>query len=80
MPDAEGAVLIAGEWVVKAEDDLKNAVHTLKLGPACPTGTNSLLPCSAKRREVRKGLFGVLEGAIPKDPRDRKAGCAHAGA
>ena len=28
---------VAGEWVAKAEEDLKVAVHTLKLGPECPT-------------------------------------------
>ena len=31
--------LVAAEWVAKAEADLTNAVHTLKLGPACPTDT-----------------------------------------
>ncbi|UCG46442.1 MAG: HEPN domain-containing protein [Phycisphaerales bacterium] len=32
-------IIVAGEWVTKAENDLKNAAHTLKLGKACPTDT-----------------------------------------
>jgi hypothetical protein len=39
MPDAESVALVAAEWVARAEDDLKNAAHTLKLGRTCPTGT-----------------------------------------
>jgi HEPN domain-containing protein len=39
MPEADPAVLVAAEWVAKAQDDLRNAAHTLKLGRACPTGT-----------------------------------------
>jgi HEPN domain-containing protein len=30
---------VAAEWVAKAENDLKNAGHTLKLGKDCPTDT-----------------------------------------
>ena len=32
-------VRVAGEWVRKAENDLRNATHTLKLGEDCPTDT-----------------------------------------
>jgi HEPN domain-containing protein len=32
-------IAVAREWVIKAENDLKNAAHTLKLGRACPTDT-----------------------------------------
>ena len=39
MPEADKLALVAAEWVAKAEDDLKNAAHTLKLGRACPTDT-----------------------------------------
>jgi HEPN domain-containing protein len=39
MPDAESVALVAAEWVARAEDDLKNAAHTLRLGRTCPTGT-----------------------------------------
>ena len=39
MPEAEAAAWVAAEWVTRAEDDLKNAAHTLRLGQAGPTGT-----------------------------------------
>jgi HEPN domain-containing protein len=32
-------VRVIQQWVQKAENDLKNATHTLKLGKACPTDT-----------------------------------------
>ncbi|MBN1866602.1 HEPN domain-containing protein [Candidatus Sumerlaeota bacterium] len=37
-PDPE-IVAVIGEWVQKAENDLTNAAHTLKLGRKCPTDT-----------------------------------------
>jgi HEPN domain-containing protein len=30
---------IAREWIIKAENDLKTASHTLKIGKGCPTDT-----------------------------------------
>ena len=39
MPGAENVNRVVAEWVTKAEDDLNNAAHTLKLGRTCPTGT-----------------------------------------
>jgi len=39
MPGTENVKLVGAEWVAKAEEDLSNATHTLKLGPACPTST-----------------------------------------
>src|SRR3989304_5503680 len=38
MPKAEFIIKVAGEWISKAENDLKNAVHTLKMADDCPTG------------------------------------------
>lgn len=32
-------IALVREWVEKAENDLKNAAHTLKLGQDCPTDT-----------------------------------------
>jgi len=32
---------VVRQWIVKAENDLKNAAHTLKLGSECPTDTVS---------------------------------------
>lgn len=37
MPHPDLAVI--REWIAKAENDLLNAVHTLKLGEQCPTDT-----------------------------------------
>jgi HEPN domain-containing protein len=39
MPGRDKANIVAGEWISKAENDLKNAAHTLKLGTDCPTDT-----------------------------------------
>ena len=40
MLDLDDEVLeIARQWVVKAENDLKNAAHTVKLKTDCPTDT-----------------------------------------
>lgn len=39
MPERDNAVVVAREWIAKAENDLKNAAHTLKLGTECPTDT-----------------------------------------
>jgi len=43
MPASDNAAAIAREWMSKAENDLKNAAHTLKLARRV-------------RREVRKLL------------------------
>jgi HEPN domain-containing protein len=37
-PDKE-VLSVVRDWVNKAENDLKNAAHTLKLGAECPTDT-----------------------------------------
>jgi len=37
-PDEE-VIAVVRQWVQKAENDLKNAAHTLKLGQDCPTDT-----------------------------------------
>lgn len=39
MKSPDGPVAIVREWVAKAENDLLNAAHTLRLGPRCPTDT-----------------------------------------
>lgn len=39
MRSADRAAEVAVEWIAKAENDLLNAVHTLKLGARCPTDT-----------------------------------------
>ena len=39
MPDPKAIIIVIREWLVKAENDLKNAAHTLTLGKDCPTDT-----------------------------------------
>ena len=39
MPEREKVLQVVREWIAKAENDLKTAAHTLKLGPGCPTDT-----------------------------------------
>lgn len=39
MPDREQVVEVAREWVEKAENDLKAAAFTLRMGADCPTDT-----------------------------------------
>jgi len=39
MPAPEPTLDVVREWLVKADHDLLNATHTLKLGAACPTDT-----------------------------------------
>ncbi|MBI4027256.1 MAG: HEPN domain-containing protein [Verrucomicrobia bacterium] len=39
MPALDQSLTVVHEWICKAENDLKNAIHTLKLGKDCPTDT-----------------------------------------
>jgi HEPN domain-containing protein len=39
MPKRENVSLVVREWVEKAENDLKNAAHTLLMNEDCPTDT-----------------------------------------
>jgi HEPN domain-containing protein len=39
MPENDKAAIVALEWITKADNDLKNAAYTLKLGGKCPTDT-----------------------------------------
>lgn len=39
MRNPDHAASVAAEWIFKAENDLLNAAHTLKLGRRCPTDT-----------------------------------------
>src|SRR5215471_3695038 len=41
MSDPENVAAVAWEWVTKAENDLKTAAHSLRLGKGCPTDTVS---------------------------------------
>jgi HEPN domain-containing protein len=39
MPKNEQVIQVVGEWIAKAENDLKNASNTLKLGKEGPLDT-----------------------------------------
>lgn len=39
MSDREEVLAVVREWVEKAENDLRNAAHTLKMESDCPTDT-----------------------------------------
>ena len=39
MSRDEATATVVREWLIKAENDLKNAAHTLKMGVDCPTDT-----------------------------------------
>lgn len=47
---------IAREWIIKAENDLKTASHTLKMARGCPTDT----VCFHARQRVEKYLKAFL--------------------
>jgi HEPN domain-containing protein len=47
---------VAGEWVAKAENDLRNAAHTLRMPRNCPTET----VCFHAQQCVEKYLKGLL--------------------
>ncbi|MFA6186573.1 MAG: HEPN domain-containing protein [Phycisphaerae bacterium] len=56
MPGQDKTTIVAGEWGIKAENDLKNAAHTLKLGTKCPTDT----VCFHAQQCVEKYLKALL--------------------
>lgn len=56
MPEREGVLEVVREWVAKAEGDLKNAAHTLRLGRDCPTDT----ACFHAQQCVEKYLKALL--------------------
>ena len=39
MNENDAVIKVVREWVRKAENDLKNAAHTLKMKRECPTDT-----------------------------------------
>jgi HEPN domain-containing protein len=56
MPDREKLIAVCAEWLGKADNDLTNAVHTLKLGASCPTDT----VCFHAQQCVEKYLKAIL--------------------
>ena len=39
MPELDKVIIVIREWIGKAENDLKTAVHTLEMDDECPTDT-----------------------------------------
>ena len=74
MRSADRAAEVAAEWIAKAENDLLNAAHTLKLGARCPTDTvcfthsNREVP---QRRRAERGALIRPAGTIARRARDR---------
>ena len=65
MREADNTAAVVAEWIGKAENDLKTAAHTLKLGADCPTDT----VCFHAQQCVEKYLKAFLVAlgiAIPR--------------
>jgi len=56
MPDPEKVAAVVSESVAKAENDLKTAAHTLRMGKECPTDT----VCFHAQQVVEKCLKALL--------------------
>ncbi len=56
MRDPDRVNTVVAEWVLKAENDLKTAAHTLKLREECPTDT----VCFHAQQCVEKYLKGLM--------------------
>ncbi len=56
MPVPKGLITVIREWLVKADNDLKAAVHTLALGRDCPTDT----VCFHAQQCVEKHIKALL--------------------
>ena len=56
MPETDETLVVVREWVEKAENDLKNAAHTLELGDDAPTDTI----CFHAQQCVEKYLKALL--------------------
>jgi HEPN domain-containing protein len=56
MPVPKGLITVIREWLAKADNDLKNAAHTLTLGKDCPTDT----VCFHAQQCVEKHIKALL--------------------
>jgi HEPN domain-containing protein len=71
MRDPDRVVEIVREWLFKAENDLKAAVHTLKLASECPTDIVGFHAQQCVEKYV-KGLLAFLDIDVPKTHDIRK--------
>jgi HEPN domain-containing protein len=65
MPKPDNIFTVVREWTTKADNDLKNALHTLKLGKECPTDT----VCFHAQQCVEKYLKALLVALEIQFPR-----------
>lgn len=65
MPAPEQVMQVASEWVSKAENDLTNATHTLKLEDKCPTDTVCFHAAQCVEKYL-KALLVMRSTAFPK--------------
>ncbi|MFQ5799506.1 MAG: HEPN domain-containing protein [Bacteroidota bacterium] len=70
MHENDRVLLVVREWVQKAENDLKNAVNTLKMGEDCPTDT----VCFHAQQCVEKYLKAFLVSRDIDFPRTHDIG------
>ena len=68
MSRDEGTAVAVGEWVQKAENDLRNAAHTLKIARQCPTDT----VCFHAQQCVEKYLKALLTWKAIEVPRTHR--------
>jgi HEPN domain-containing protein len=65
MPEGEKVLAVCREWVSKAENDLTNAAHALKLEEDCPTDTVCFHAQQCVEKYV-KALLVVEAADFPK--------------
>jgi len=65
MPEPDKIAAVAREWIEKAENDLKTASHTLKLGADGPTD-NVCFHAQQCVEKYLKAFLIVLETPFPK--------------
>ncbi len=65
MPARDPVADVVREWVIKAENDLKTAVQTLKLGSKCPTDTVAFHAQQCAEKYL-KALLVLRSTAFPR--------------
>ena len=52
MPELDEILTVVQQWVQKAENDLKNASYSLRMGADCPTDTVDLQDAKSLLEEL----------------------------
>lgn len=58
MSESPERIEVVRQWVAKAENDLRNAEHTLKMQEDCPLDT-SVFSCTTVYREIDESLVSL---------------------